>query len=385
MFHRLAIAATALFLASAALAPAAAAPPAYPSAIHHVFVIVLENEDYATIFGPDTLSPYLGHDLPQQGALFTNYYATGHASLGNYTAMISAQPEAPMLQADCDKFIDFTPGTLDAHGVATGNGCVYPVTVKTIADQLEAKGFTWRGYMEDMGNDPAREARTCARPPPGGDGVLHATPTDSYAYRHNPFIYFHSITDRPAACDANDVRLDALTGDLADPARTPNLSFIVPSVCNDGHDIPKCADGTPGGLPAADAWLKIWVPRILASPAFKQDGLLIVTFDEAARDASACCNEPSGPNVKQQGFYGPGGGRIGAVVLSPFVAPNMLVTDPVNHYGLTKSIEDIFGLPHLALADDPKLGTLKPAYLRAFKSGKNAASNPISGRNAQRR
>jgi hypothetical protein len=57
----------------------------------------------------------------------------------------------------------------------------------------------------------------------------------------------------------------------------------------------------------------------------------------------------------------------------------------VNHYGLTKSIEDIFGLPHLALADDPKLGTLRPAYLRAFKSGKKAASKPISGRNAHKR
>src|ERR1700743_2873465 len=72
------------------LATAATAAPAYPTAIRHVFVIVLENEDFATIFGDNTPSPYLGHDLPSQGALFTNYYATGHASLGNYTAMISA-------------------------------------------------------------------------------------------------------------------------------------------------------------------------------------------------------------------------------------------------------------------------------------------------------
>jgi phosphatidylinositol-3-phosphatase len=382
MFRHLAIAVAALIFATLA----ATAAPIYPIAIHHVFVIVLENEDYATIFGPGTPSPYLGHDLPAQGALFTNYYATGHASLGNYIAMVSAQPEAPMLQADCDTYQDFTPGTLDAHGVATGNGCVFPASVKTVADQLEAKGFTWHGYMEDMGNDPDREARSCAHPAlPGGNGVLKATPTDSYAYRHNPFIYFHSIIDRQAACDANDVRLDTLPDDLAVASRTPNLAFIVPSVCNDGHDIPKCADGSPGGLPKADAWLKVWVPRIVASPAFQKDGLLIVTFDEAARDATACCSEPSGPNVKQQGFYGPGGGRIGAVVLSPFVTPGAQLADPVNHYGLTKSIEEIFGLPHLALANDPQLGTLKPAYLRAFKSGRNAASKPISGRNAHRR
>jgi hypothetical protein len=377
------IAAAVAFLATGLAASAAPA-----SAIQHVFVIVLENEDYGTIFGPDTRSPYLGQVLARQGAVFTNYYATGHSSLGNYTAMISAQPEAPMLQGDCPSYVDFAgkngPATLDAGGIVTGNGCVYPKAAKTLADQLEARHLTWRGYMEDMGNDPAREAATCARPAPGGNGVLRATRTDSYAYRHDPFIYFHSIVDRTAVCNANVVRLEKLTTDLAAIATTRNLSYIVPNVCNDGHDA-TCADGSPGGLPAADAWLKIWVPRILASPAFQKDGLVVITFDESERDGSACCDEPSGPNVKAQGFYGPGGGRIGAVALSPFIAPGTVVADPVNHYSLVKSVEDIFDLPYLALAAQLGLGTLRPPYLRAFKLGKNAASNPMSGRNAQTR
>ena len=46
-----------------------------------------------------------------------------------------------------------------------GHGCVYPAGVRTVADQLEAKGLTWKGYMEDMGNDPARDnGSTCAHP-----------------------------------------------------------------------------------------------------------------------------------------------------------------------------------------------------------------------------
>lgn len=360
MYMRIARALGAAALLS--LSAAHAAPRPAPSPIKHVFIIVLENEDYATIFGPNTPAPYLGRALPQQGALYTQYFGTAHASLSNYLAMISGQPPTPANIADCRAFVELAPAApLDAKGIASGDGCVYPASVKTIADQLEAKHLTWRGYMEDMGNDPAREAATCARPAPGGNGVLPATPTDSYAYRHDPFVYFHSVTDRPA-CAANVVRLEKLTSDLASVATTPNYAFITPSVCNDGHDKPKCADGRDGGLIAADAWLKIWVPKILDSAAFKQDGLLIVTFDEAAADATACCNEPTGPNVKAPGYYGPGGGRIGAILLSPFVKPGAVIETPVNHYGMLKSVEDIFGLAHLGYAGEPGLATFSAAY-----------------------
>src|SRR5476649_535354 len=167
----------------------AAAPP-----IKHVFIIVMENQDYEKIFGSATVAPYLGRKLPAKGAMLNNYYATGHASLGNYITMISGQPQAPTTIADCRVFVDFTnagaPAPIDSAGIATGDGCVYPGAVKTVADQLEAKHLTWHGYMEDMGNDPTREAKRCARPRFGGDGVLPATATDAYAYRHNPFIYF---------------------------------------------------------------------------------------------------------------------------------------------------------------------------------------------------
>jgi hypothetical protein len=333
-----------------------------PSPIRHVFIIVLENEDYATIFGAGTPSPYLGHDLVAQGALATNYYATGHSSLDNYITMISGQPPDHSTRDDCGVFTEFAlSAPLGADGIAAGEGCFYPKDVHTIADQLDDAHLTWRAYMEDMGNDTGREARVCARPDVGKAGAPRATPTDSYAYRHNPFVYFHSVADRPA-CAANDVRLEQLTQDLASVATTPNYAFIVPGVCHDGHDKPNCADGSAGGLPAADAWLKIWVPKILNSPAFKKDGLLIVTFDEAAVDASACCNEPAGPNVHFPGRTGPGGGRIGAVLLSRFIKPGTVLATPINHYGMLRSVEDIFGLSYLGYAADPALATFAPAW-----------------------
>lgn len=352
-------------LLSITAATAAPVKPGGMAAVRHVFIVVLENQNYEAIFGPKTVSPYLGLKLPRKGAMLNNYYATGHASLGNYITMVSGQPQAPATIADCRVYVDFTlngaPAPIDSDGIAKGDGCTYPAAVKTIADQLEEKGFTWRGYMEDMGKDSAREASTCARPAPAGNGVLPATPSDAYAYRHNPFIYFHSIVDRTDVCAANVVNFATLQSDLKSIETTPNYVFIVPNVCNDGHDAP-CKDGRPGGLVTANRWVKSWIPRIMASPAFKQDGLLIVTFDEAANDASACCNEPAGPNVQQPGYYGPGGGRIGAILLSPFIKPGTVVNVPINHYGMLKSVEDIFGLTHLGYAADPSLATFAFAF-----------------------
>ena len=352
-------------LAAVLAVSAAEAAPKGLKDVRHVFIIVLENQNYEAIFGPMTVAPYLGRVLPKKGAMFNNYYATGHASLGNYITMISGQPQAPTTIADCHAYVDFTlkgqPAPIDAQGIATGDGCIYPAAVKTIADQLEANHLTWHGYMEDMGNDPGREGTKCARPVTGGNGVLPATATDAYAYRHNPFIYFHSIVDREESCNENVVNFSSLARDLKKVETTANYVFITPNVCNDGHDAP-CKDGRPGGLVTANKWLKLWVPRILGSPAYKKDGLLIITFDEAGSDASACCNEPVGPNVKAPGYYGPGGGRIGAILLSPFIKPGTVVNVPINHYGMLRSVEDIFSLSYLGYAADPSLATFAFAF-----------------------
>jgi len=158
------------------------------------------------------------------------------------------------------------------------------------------------------------------------------------------------------ACAQRDVPLDRLTGDLTSADTTPNFSVIVPDLCHDAHDA-TCADGGPGGLPAADEFLRTWVPRITASPAYQGDGLLVITFDEAEDDSSACCGEQPGPNTPAPGgpSGGPGGGRTGAVLLSPLIAPGTTTRQEYNHYSLLRSVEDFFGLPHLGYAAAPGL------------------------------
>jgi phosphatidylinositol-3-phosphatase len=359
-------------LASVLLAaPAVALPP-----IRHVLLIVLENEPFEASFGAASPAPYLARVLPQQGTLLPNYYAIGHASLPNYVALVSGQAPNEATQLDCPVFTDFrasAPG-LDLAGQALGAGCVYPPAVRTLADQLEAAGLTWKAYMEDMGNDPGREPSACGHVPIGRpDPTLRAEVGDQYAAKHDPFVYFHSIIDDAGRCAAHVVSLAHLEADLRSVATTPNYSFITPNLCNDGHDAP-CVDGRPGGLAGINAFLAAWVPRILHAPAFRADGLLVVTFDEAAgggRDgSSACCGEQGLPGARYRaGISGPGGGRIGAIVLSPFVKPGGVSLTPYNHYSLLKTVEAIFGLPPLGYAAAPGLQMFGPDVFSSAPSG----------------
>ncbi len=336
----------------AAVTPAAAATKWKLPAVGHVFVINLENEGYATTFGASSPAPYLAKTLRAKGNLLTNYYGIGHNSLDNYQAQISGQGPNPQTQADCQIFTDFVKLPVSAaNGQAVGQGCVYPSSVKTVADQLTSAHKTWRGYMEDMGNTPSRESRTCGHPAIGSqDKTQSATAADQYAARHNPFVYFHSLLDS-GSCAKNDVPLTALTKDLSSISTTRNLSYITPNLCDDGHDSP-CASGKPGGLVSANAWLKTWVPKILNSPAFKKDGLLVITFDESdgpESDSTACCGETA-VNTPEAGITGPGGGRIGAVLISRWIKPGSTTTQPYNHYSLLASIEDVMHLPLLGYA-----------------------------------
>ena len=343
---------------------AAGLPP-----IRHVFVIMLENEGYGATFGDPAADPYLASTLPRQGALLQQYDAIGHFSNDNYVAFVSGQAPNPDNQADCQRYVNFPPSaTLNPAGQMTGDGCVYPASVPTVVNQLEAKGLTWKGYMQDMGNDPSRESPVCGHPALGApDNTQKAVPGDGYVSRHDPFVYFHSIIDHPGLCDSHVVPLGSTNGampagtpravtglavDLRSVSTTPNFSFITPNVCFDGHDFP-CANQKSGASPLADidTFLSTWVPRITGSPAFKKDGLLEVTFDEASpTDTSSCCGETPGPAAAHPGISGPGGGRIGTVLLSPFIAPGTVSTVPYNHFSSLATIEDLFGLPRLGEA-----------------------------------
>jgi hypothetical protein len=352
-----------LAVAAVTTVPAAATPRVHSGVaspalgIKHVFVIVLENENYSASYQTNK-NPYLGNLLQRQGTLLTNYYGIAHESNPNYIAMISGQAPNPVTQSDCNDYVDFepAPAVFDprGNGQAIGLGCVYPSNVLTLANQLQQARVSWHGYMEDMGNVVTREPAHCGAPTSSAgtgmrDGTQSATATDQYAARHNPFVYFHSVMDS-GACHANVVPLYRLSQDLASVRTTPSFSFITPNLCNDGHDSPctgrDAKRSSAGGLVSVDHFLSVWVPRIEASPAFKKDGLLIITTDEAdvASDSSSCCGEQPGPDSPLPGIWGNGGGRVGALVIGRCVAHGKKDAAAYNHYSLLRSMEDLFGV-----------------------------------------
>ncbi|HWZ62734.1 MAG TPA: hypothetical protein VNX02_06930 [Steroidobacteraceae bacterium] len=105
-----------------AVAGSAATEPSEAPPLRHVFLIVLENKSFPDTFGLSRQDPDLQKTLPQQGALLTRYYGTGHSSLDNYIAMISGQASTRETEADCEEFRDFAFKRLDPDGQAVSTG-----------------------------------------------------------------------------------------------------------------------------------------------------------------------------------------------------------------------------------------------------------------------
>ena len=322
--------------------------------VKHVFVILLSDEPYAAVFGPESSAHYLAQQLEHRGELLIRYDAVAHEELANGVALISGQGPTPETAVNCPTYSDIAPAGLGADGQVLGNGCVYPASTQTLAGQLTAKHLKWRAYVQ--GAVEAAGPGACVHPALGEpDPSSAAGPGSPYATFRNPFMYFHSITDS-SSCGADDVGLGALKSDLASVKRTPSLSYVLPDRCHDGSPEP-CAAGAAAGLLPADGFLEEVVPEILASKAYKENGLLVITVDQAPSsgefaDSSSCCGQPRFPNLAptSSGSSTAGGGTVGALLLSPFVKAASTNEEAFNHFSLLRTIEDLFGLKHLGYA-----------------------------------
>jgi hypothetical protein len=215
----------------------------------HVVIVVEENADYATVVGAASTMPYLNSLIDSYG-LATQYYANTHPSIGNYMMLVTGQ----VLTNDDNE----TPAS-------------FPVSVNNVVRELAANGKTWKAYAEDLPSVGYT----------GGD-------TGNYAVRHVPLAYLTDVQDSATGRDTL-VPFTQFATDLASGS-LPNYSFVTPNLCNDAHN---CA------LSVADSWLQINIAPLLTSSPFKDDGLLIIVFDESADDNTN------------------GGGRIPAVFISP--------------------------------------------------------------------
>lgn len=242
-----------------------------------------ENHSYSQVIG--TSSAPTITNLANTGSNATNYHGVIHPSVNNYLAFASGQTYSNITDS-C------TPG-----GTCS-------TSAPNLADQLEAAGYSWKGYFEDM-------------PSPGFDGYSNA----NYVARHNPFVYFSQIRSNSVRNDKM-VPYPQLATDLASTATTPNFVWVTPNLQDDMHD---------GTVAQADTWLKNnFLPNLYASPAWKTEkDLLIVTSDEddfttANLTFWVAQESPAAAHVSSGALY--------------------------NHYSSLRTIEDSFGLSHLANA-----------------------------------
>ncbi len=331
-------------------------PPPTPQAgrIKHVFVLTLSSPGYEETFGEQSQMPYLSETLRPQGELLSRYSLLDREALPNYIAAASGQPPNRLTRSGCPVYKEFSNGAkLDSKGRVVGVGCVYPVDALSLGDQFSSGGYVWHAYMEDMANEfgPAN----CVHPDSNGPNKPER---GGYSANRNPFVYFHSLLDL-GDCAINDVPLTDLRADIRKVDTTPNYSFISPNLCNVGV-AGQCADGQPDGAAAADAFLQTWVPKITKSPAFKKDGLLVITFGDV--DSPAGTKDPT---------------RVGALLLSPFVSTKTTLGARLDPYALLRTTEDLFGLAHLAEAGSAKTKSFAAPLLQRRRGGASApAADP---------
>jgi phospholipase C len=374
--------------------------------VKHVFEIVLDEHGFTEAFGPTSSATYLAKTLTGQGELLNNYYSVAGGALANEIALISGQGPTAQTVANCPAFTDITPGTIGAEGQVAGTGCVYPAQAPTLAGELTSAGKSWKAYVEGIGSGAPGEAATCRHPALESSDPDHtATPTDPYVTWRNPFVYFHSLIDGDA-CSKQDVGLDQLAPDLKKAADTPSLAYIVPDRCHDGSEQP-CTPGAPDGLAAADSFLQTVVPQIKRSAAYKEGGLIVITFDQAPQsgpsaDPRACCETPKYPNLlasptgaatgatgtSATGATGTalttettttttpepgggettptgGGGRVGLLLISPYVKAGSTSEVYYDHFSLLLSIEELFNLKRIGYTANPALVSFGRAIYNA--------------------
>ncbi len=287
-----------------------------PPAIQHVIVVMLENHSYDQVIG-SSAAPY-ETSLASECGNATQAFGATHSSAANYLATSAGQ----------------YPATSPA-------GCGYSACASSeqnIYQQLDGAALTWKAYEESM---PYACDKSGAAP---------------YKIGHNPPIFYTGIS--AAECQSNDVGVPSLTAasgafwDDLQAGTLPAVSWVTPNISDDGTN--SC--GGDCALSIADTWLANFMALVTGSSEYQSgDTLVLITYDEGQGTDYAvgedCTDETADLAGSQPSCHVP------LLVVYPYTLSG---NDPAffDHYSITKTIEDIFGLPYLAHAGDAQTNSL---------------------------
>jgi phospholipase C len=255
-----------------------------------VFIIALENHDWSAVRDSPS-APYINRQLLPVAAYAEQYY--------NPPRLHPSEPNYLWLEAGTNFGIidDADPAI---NHVQTSDHLV------TLLDRAE---ISWKTYQEGISGK-----------------VCPLVSTGSYAAKHNPMIFFDDVTNNrdsnSAYCIQHMRPYTELAADLTNNT-VASYNFITPNECNDMHDSAECATHDP--VWNGDTWLSKELPKILASNAYQDGGVLFIVWDEG----------------------GSGDGPIGLIAVSPNVKPGYSNTIHYTHSSLLRTVQEIFGVTPL--------------------------------------
>ncbi|MEY9859279.1 hypothetical protein ABH935_004907 [Catenulispora sp. GAS73] len=328
----------ALSLDTAASAPTLSVPASTVPGYDHVFVVMMENNNYsassntvdggAGIIG-DSAAPYINNTLVPMGSLLTNYHGNTHSSDPNYEAIAFGNSFGRSNHS--------TPGAdciTDPTCAATNNGLDY---------YLDGAGKTWKQYVQSQTSN------------------CQTSNSGNYESDDVPFYYDPKMQSDNAYCQAHWQPLPQLMNtDLASTATTPNFVWA---------DADSCYDMEGCGIASGDTWLSQNLPTIFNSPAWtQQKSLLVLTWDEDG------ANSPGG--------FGPGqSNQVATIVIGSQGTVKAGYQDPsrYDHYSTARVIEGALGLTS-SMTNNDKWAT---PYNEVFTNGAPGNTVTVTNPGAQ--
>jgi len=280
--------------------PGSAQPASWPAGLpvyDHIVIVVEENKSYDQIIGNLADAPYL-NALAGEGASLTAMFAEEHHSQGNYFWMFSGS----------NQNVGFDDAIPDPS-----NHPNYPFQAGNLAQQLIARGRTFKGYADGL-------------PAIGSTVRIHG----HYARKHVPWMSFANVPNGSTANTSSNLRfLDFPT----EFARLPTVSFVSPDQVHDMHD-----GAIPDAIRGGDRWLHDNLDAYYRW-ARQNNSLLIVTFDEDDDPAGfSGLTDPASPDARRRN-------RIATIFAGAHIKPGRYAEGRgATHVNLLRTLEAMYGL-----------------------------------------
>jgi phosphatidylinositol-3-phosphatase len=316
-------------LSAVAILAALASSSASAQQLQKVFIIAMENHNWTQPANQFTGSPQQIYQNPN--APFINSLVDGTASAlingsavnisqqvsyatAYHNVLATASGHNPHIHPSEPNYIwqeaGSNLGVLNDNDPFDPDGATNQNTNQHLAAFLTKAGKTWKSYQEDTDLTTLNGQLTNVPLPPdqwtvpltsisgnfaSGINQYNGSTQYNYAAKHNPQVFFTDTNGGNDSSPSNPLSghyapLQQLASDLANN-NIADYTWITPDQFNDMHTALKGGykglTGDPAKLLQGDDFLSQVVPQIMASDAYKNNGVIVIWFDESEEDGVA--------------------------------------------------------------------------------------------------